>query len=36
MYNIGKNILRNKKDKTKKDFENVDEKEYSFKPDISK
>ena len=36
LYNIGKNILKNKKDKPKEDFEIVDEKECYFKPNMSK
>ena len=36
MYNIGKNILKNRKDKPRKDFEIIDEKECYFKPDMSK
>ena len=36
LYNIGKNILKNKKDKPRQDFENYDEKECYFKPDMSK
>jgi hypothetical protein len=36
LYNIGKNILKNKKNKTKQEFENYDEKECYFKPDMSK
>ena len=36
LYNIGKNILKNKKEKPRKDFDIIDEKECSFKPNISK